>query len=163
MNIVVREMTQNDIDETARIWNQVVMDGKAFPQTETLDRKSAEDFFGAQSFTAVACIEETGEIAGLYILHPNNVGRCGHMANASYAVKTGMRGNHIGEKLVRHSLLKAKELGFRIMVFNAVVSSNTCALNLYEKLGFTRLGTIPAGFLNKDGVYEDIIPHYIRL
>ena len=34
------------------------------------------------------------------------------------------------------------------------------ALALYKKLGFTQLGVIPGGFLNKDGEYEDIIPHY---
>ena len=25
------------------------------------------------------------QVLGLYILHPNNIGRCGHIANASYA------------------------------------------------------------------------------
>lgn len=67
------------------------------------------------------------------------------------------------ETLVRHCMKKARELDFRILQFNAVVKSNTAALRLYEKLGFTRLGTIPGGFLLKDGKYEDIIPHYILL
>lgn len=71
-----------------------------------------------------------------------------------------MRGKGIGEKLVQHCMSKAKELGFRILQFNAVVKSNQRALRLYEKLGFVKLGVIPGGFLNKDGTYEDIIPHY---
>ena len=75
-------------------------------------------------------------------------------------MKKGMRGHHIGEKLVIHCMRKGKELGFRILQFNAVVASNRYALRLYEKLGFVRLGTIPGGFLMKDGHYEDIIPHY---
>ena len=58
---------------------------------------------------------------------------------------------------------EAKEIGFRVLQFNAVVKSNTTALKLYQKLGFTQLGTIPGGFLNKDGVYEDIIVHYKEL
>lgn len=74
-----------------------------------------------------------------------------------------MRGKHIGEILVRHSLAKAKELGFGVMQFNAVVASNKPALALYEKLGFVRLGTIPKGFRMKDGSYEDIVPHYHEL
>lgn len=67
---------------------------------------------------------------------------------------------HIGEALVRHCLQKGKELGFRILQFNAVVAANTPALNLYKKLGFVQLGVIPGGFLMKDGHYEDIIPQY---
>ena len=100
---------------------------------------------------------------GLYILHPNNVGRCGHICNASYAVKKGQQGKGIGEQLVRHCMAKGKELGFRILQFNAVVRSNAAALHLYEKIGFTKLGIIPSGFFTKDGHWEDIIPHYITL
>ena len=55
---------------------------------------------------------------------------------------------------------KAKELGFGILQFNAVVKTNEPALKLYKKLGFTQLGVIPGGFLMKDGHFEDIIPHY---
>ena len=57
----------------------------------------------------------------------------------------------------------AKEKGFRIMQFNAVVASNTHALHLYERIGFTKLGIIPGGFRMPDGHYEDIIPHYYVL
>ena len=49
-----------------------------------------------------------GEIVGLYILHPNNVGRCGHICNASYAVKSQLRGHHIGEALVKHCMEQGK-------------------------------------------------------
>jgi ribosomal protein S18 acetylase RimI-like enzyme len=64
---------------------------------------------------------------------------------------------------VKDCLAKAKEIGFRILQFNAVVATNTSALKLYKKLGFTQLGVIPKGFLLKDGSYEDFIPHYIEL
>ena len=73
------------------------------------------------------------------------------------------RGRHIGEAHVRDSLERARALGFRLMQFNAVVASNTRARRLYERLGFVPLGTIPLGFLMKDGHYEDICPYYIEL
>ena len=145
------------------IWNEVVRDGIAFPQLEELTEQNADTFFTSQSFTGLAVDSETGEVVGLYILHPNNVGRCGHIANTSYAVKSGKRGLHIGEQLVKHSLAMAADLGFRIMQFNAVVASNIHALHLYERLGFRRLGVIPQGFLMKDGHYEDIVLLYIEL
>lgn len=163
MTVQVRAYTKSDNKEAVKIWNQVVEDGVAFPQTELLNEESGDKFFREQSFTGIAYDADSGEVMGLYILHPNNVGRCGHICNASYAVRRDARGQHIGEKLVTHCMQKGKELGFCILQFNAVVASNQYALRLYEKLGFVRLGTIPGGFLMKDGHYEDIIPHYHEL
>ena len=163
MQIQITAYTDRYVKEAVDIWNQVVEDGVAFPQTELLTEETGDPFFKEQSFTGLAVDAETGQAAGLYILHPNNVGRCGHICNASYAVHRDMRGHQIGEALVRHCLQKAKELGFKILQFNAVVASNTPALNLYKKLGFVRLGTIPGGFFMKDGHYEDIVVHYIVL
>lgn len=163
MSIVIRPFQREDVADAVRIWNQVVEDGVAFPQTELLDEVSGMEFFLEQSFTGIAVDEESCGICGLYILHPNNIGRCGHICNASYAVRRDCRGRHIGEALVRHCLAQGKELGFRILQFNAVVRSNTAALSLYRKLGFVQLGIIPGGFRMKDGSYEDIIPHYHTL
>lgn len=160
MTVKIRKITPQDIPGAIKVWNKVVEDGVAFPQTETLSEKTGEEFFSSQSFTGVAVDADSGEVAGLYILHPNNVGRCGHICNASYAVRSDLRGNHIGEQLVTRCMKTAKELGFGILQFNAVVKSNKPALHLYEKLGFVKLGVIPSGFRMKDGSYEDIIPHY---
>lgn len=161
--MIIRQYEKADCRPVMEIWNSVVREGIAFPQVEELTIEEADDFFSSQSFTGVAVDDVTNEVVGLYILHPNNVGRCGHIGNTSYAVKEGLRGLHIGEQLVKHSLQTAAQLGFRIIQFNAVVASNIHALHLYERLGFTQLGRIPQGFLMKDGHYEDIILHYIKL
>lgn len=160
MDIKIRQYNESDIKAAATIWNEIVEEGAAFPQKELLTEKSGDEFFKSQSYTGIAYNDENGEIVGLYILHPNNVGRCGHICNASYAIRLDMRGQHIGEALVKHCMEKGKELGFGILQFNAVVRTNEPALKLYKKLGFTQLGIIPGGFLMKDGTYEDIIPHY---
>ena len=62
-----------------------------------------------------------------------------------------------------HCLKTAKDLGFRIMQFNAVVATNVHARHLYERLGFQQLGTIPGGFRLIDGTYADICPYYKTL
>lgn len=157
----IRKYEPADLPELIAIWNEVVEDGIAFPQEETLDEISGSEFFGAQSYVGVA--EEDGKIFGLYILHPNNVGRCGHICNASYAVSSESRGKHIGEKLVLDCLEQGKAHGFRVLQFNAVVESNIHARHLYERLGFTQLGTIPGGFRMKDGHYENICPYFKEL
>ena len=161
--ITIRKYRAQDVEAAMNIWNEVVCEGIAFPQVEELTGQTADKFFTEQSYTGIAEECETGEVVGLYILHPNNVGRCGHICNTSYAVKSDKRGQHIGEQLVKDSLSVGARLGFRILQFNAVVASNTHALHLYKRLGFIELGRIPEGFLMKDGHYEDIVPHYIVL
>ena len=159
MQLEIRKYETRDAMQAA-VWNEVVRGGEAFPQMNELTERDADEFFSSQSFTGLAVDRDTGEIVGLYILHPNNVGRCGHICNTSYAVKSGLRGRHIGEKLVLHSMEQGKTLGYRILQFNAVVATNASALHLYRRLGFKQLGVIPGGFLMPDGTYEDIIPHY---
>lgn len=161
MAIVVRQYNSADVQGAVEIWNEVVREGVAFPQEDELDAVTGDEFFLAQSFTGVAV--DGDEIVALYILHPNNVGRCGHIANASYAVRSNLRGRHIGEIIVKDSIFKARELGFGILQFNAVVATNIHARNLYRRLGFKELGTIPKGFRMKDGTFEDIVPQFIVL
>ncbi len=159
--MIVREYTQDDVQALVRIWNEVVQEGMAFPQEDNLDLESGSAFFAAQDHVGVA--EEDGRVVGLYILHPNNIGRCSHICNASYAVLASERGRHIGEKLVLDSLQKGRELGFQVMQFNAVVESNVHARHLYERLGFKALGTIPRGFRMKDGHFENICLYHHEL
>ena len=163
MQIEIRQYEQRDAAQAAEIWNEVVEDGKAFPQMEKLDEVTGHAFFTEQTYTGVAYDAAIGELVGLYILHPNNVGRCGHICNASYAVSHGNRGLHIGEKLVKDCVAQGKVHGFRVLQFNAVVASNVHARHLYERVGFHQLGVIPGGFRLKNGEYEDICPYYIEL
>ena len=156
--VEIRGYAQQDIAGMAEVWNEVVRDGIAFPQEETLDERSAAEFFASQTHCGVAV--EDGRVIGLYILHPNNVGRCGHIANASYAVGSAARGKGVGRRLVEDSMAQGKAHGFRVLQFNAVVATNAGARHLYEKLGFVQLGTIPGGFRMPDGTYADICPYY---
>ena len=155
---MIRAYSLSDLPAMIGIWNEVVEDGVAFPQEEKLTLRTGAEFFAAQTYCGVA--EAGGVVAGLYILHPNNIGRCGHICNASYAVASAYRGRHIGEALVKDCLKQAAENGFRILQFNAVVESNVHARHLYERLGFVQLGVIPGGFRMKDGHYENICPYY---
>lgn len=157
----IRKYREEDLPQMIEIWNYIVDEGNSFPQEEHLDMEGGRKFFSSQSYTGVA--SEKGKVAGLYILHPNNVGRCGHIGNASYAVDMKLRGKHIGEQLVLDSIKHAREAGFRLIQFNAVVKSNTHANHLYERLGFKQVGMIPQGFRMKNGTYEDIALYYYAL
>ncbi len=162
MTVKVVKYDKAYLVDAIAIWNEVVDDGLAFPQEEFLTEESGDIFFCDQTYTGIA-LDDGNNVVGLYILHPNNIGRCGHICNASYAVAKSQRGNGVGEVLVRDCIDKAGDFDFSILQFNAVVADNYPALSLYEKIGFIRLGVIPKGFRSKDGTYKDIVPHYINV
>ena len=145
---MIREYRRADLPFMTEIWNQIVGEGNAFPQEEMLSEAEAEAFFAGQTCCGVA---------------QDNVGRCGHICNASYGVSADSRGLHIGERLVKDCMKRAKEQGFRLLQFNAVVASNIHARHLYERLGFEQLGIIRGGFRMPDGSYEDICPYWWAL
>ncbi len=161
--INIRKYKDSDLKDMIAIWNEVVEEGIAFPQEDFLDENTGKTFFEEQTYCGVVQDENTKEVLGLYILHPNNIGRCGHICNASYAVASKKRGLHIGEKLVLDCVEQAKVHGFKILQFNAVVATNIHARHLYERIGFVQLGVIPKGFRLKSGEYEDICPYYLEV
>ena len=127
---MIREYRRADLPFMTEIWNQIVGEGNAFPQEEMLSEAEAEAFFAGQTCCGGAQDTESERILGLYILHPNNEGRCGHICNASYGVSADSRGLHIGERLVKDCMKRAKEQEFRLLQFNAVVASNIHARHL---------------------------------
>lgn len=161
MRISFRTYQKSDIEYLRTIWNDILSDGVAFPGDSLLDEQEFEKMLAEQ--TAVTCILLNDEIAGFYILHPNNIGRCSHIANASYAIHKNYRGRKLAEPLVRRSIEQAKELGFKGMQFNAVVVANISAIHTYEKIGFKIIGTIPNGFRLKDGTYSDMHVMYLSI
>ena len=67
----IRAYNEADLPAMIAIWNEVVEEGVAFPQEEALDAVKGAAFFASQTYCGVA--EAEGKVAGLYILHPNNV------------------------------------------------------------------------------------------
>ena len=159
MELQIRPYTADDIKAMVRIWNEVVEAGDAFPQVTPLTEQNADEFFSAQTATMVADVN--GIIFGMYILHPNGIGRCAHIANASFAVASASRGLGLGRKLVENCIETCGKKGFRGLQFNAVFASNEAAQHLYESMGFTKVGMIPGGFINGLGGYEDMFVYYI--
>lgn len=156
--VEVRAYADGDVEAMRAVWNEVVRAGDAFPQEEELSSAEAHAFFAEQSRCGVAVAD--GNLVGMYILHPNNVGRCGHVANASFAVSLAARGRGVGRALVTDALASLGSCGFRGLQFNAVVDRNEAARHLYESLGFAHIGTVPGGFRLPDGAYEDIHLYY---
>jgi ribosomal protein S18 acetylase RimI-like enzyme len=98
------------------------------------------------------------KIVGSFYLKPNQPGLGNHVANAGYMVHPQAGGQGIGKAMALFSLEAAKRKGFTAMQFNYVVSSNKNAVALWQKLGFTIIGTSPKSFRRKD---TELIDTYI--
>ena len=132
------------------MWNDIIEDGVDFPETDVLSKEIFNQMISQQD--AINCMYVDKTLVGYYILHPNNIVRCSHVANASYVLDKTMRKKH----LVEHSIKTAKESDFRGMQFNAIVESNKSALHTYKSLGFKEVDMIPQGFRLKDGSYSNM-------
>lgn len=142
-----------DEEGLCKIFQEVVDAGNQFPYESSSRQEFHRQFLGAGSQVYVVHSNQ-GEVVGGFFIKPNFSGRAEHIANAAYMIKGAYRGKGLGTLLVKASLEIAKNSGFQQMQFNLVLSQNLVALKLYEKLGFTIIGTIPRAIRNADGSYQ---------
>ena len=112
--------------------------------------------------TFVAC-NEAGEILGTYFIKPNQPGLGAHVCNCGYVVSASAQGQGIASQMCEHSQKLAVEMGFRAMQFNFVVSTNTGAVRLWQKLGFEIVGTLPGVFQHQKLGFVDAIVMFKNL
>jgi ribosomal protein S18 acetylase RimI-like enzyme len=79
------------------------------------------------------------------------------VANAGYVVAEQARRQGIGSRLCQHSLHAARRLGFRLMQFNLVVSTNTAGIRCWQSNGFEVVGTLPGAFRHRRLGYVDAL------
>ncbi|WP_085918192.1 GNAT family N-acetyltransferase [Halomonas sp. CSM-2] len=94
----------------------------------------------------LAVKDETGTLLGTYYLKANAAGPGDHVCNCGYMVAPAARGRGVARSMCEHSQQFARELGFRAMQFNAVVSTNEVAVALWQRLGFAIVGTVPNAY-----------------
>ena len=94
--------------------------------------------------TVVAADRE--HILGSAKMGPNRPGPGSHVATASFMVPAEARGRGVGTALCRYALDWARKDGFAGMQFNAVAESNIGAVEIYRRLGFSIVGTVPGAF-----------------
>ncbi len=99
--------------------------------------------------------EVDGDAVGTYILKANHPGLGSHVANASYMVHPADQGKGVGSAMCAHSLEEARQMGFRAMQFNLVISTNEAAIHLWEKMGFAIVGALPGAFFQQELGYVD--------
>jgi ribosomal protein S18 acetylase RimI-like enzyme len=179
----IRRATEADRDAIWNIFHEVVASGDTYALNPHMSRQDAlaywfaagthayvveldEHSLGkAESFRGTATPSPTAErkralTAGTYILRPNQSGGGSHVANAAFMVAASARGQGVGRAMAEHCINEARRLGFRAMQFNFVISTNTSAIRLWQRLGFKIVGTLPDAFHHPQKGYVDVYVMY---
>ena len=157
--ISVRPAGAGDIEAVWRILEPAIRAGETYALPRDMDRTQAAAYWFAPGNT-VFVAEENGEVAGSYCLRANQKGGGDHVANCGYMTAPWAAGRGVASAMCEHSLRHAKELGFRAMQFNFVVSTNERAVRLWLKFGFEIAGRLPGAFLHPSQGYVDALVMY---
>jgi len=153
--IEIRRATKSDFDGIWQIFSKVVKEGSTYTyHPETTKEQAYSIWMSEDVVTYVAVLDEA--IAGTYILKPNQPGLGSHIANAGYMVSDDHAGKGIGRMMCQHSLEEARKAGYLAMQFNAVVSTNVRAVELWKKMGFAIIGTVPNAFRHQEQGFVDL-------
>lgn len=144
-NITIRPSKPSDLPHLHQLFSEVTSTGETYDFAPNTSKEVVEKYFTAPDIKCFVA-EVEGQLAGMYILKPNRPGNASHIGNCSYMVFEKFKGKGIGEALGKHSIEQAKKNGFHAIQFNFVVSTNLPAVNLWKKLGFEIIGTIPQGY-----------------
>ncbi len=155
-------------DDWVRIWpvfHAVVASGDTYMFDPSISEAAAKALWltvgDARERTYLA---ESGDaVVGTAILRPAQPGLGSHIANAAWMIHPDAAGRGIGRRFAQHVLDEARDLGFEAMQFNAVVASNSRAIELWRSLGFDVVGRIPAAFRTRRGGREDVLIMHMAL
>jgi len=160
--VIIRSATAGDADAIWRIFHDVVQGGDTYTFPPDTPRQQGLDYFLAPGITSWV-LEDDGRVIGIYKLIANHVGLGSHVANASFMVDPAVQGKGAGRAMGEHCLEQARQAGYRAMQFNFVVSTNSAAVNLWKKLGFEIVGTLPNAYRHSRLGYVDAFVMYREL
>lgn len=150
----IRPALESDFAAMWPLFQQVVEPGATYVFAPDTRYHDAFAYWFAPGITSYVA-EDNGQVVGMYKLIPNQRDLGSHVANASFMVSPGYRGKGVGREMGLHCLREAKRAGYLAMQFNFVVSTNKAAVLLWQKLGFSVVGTLPKVFRHRSLGYVD--------
>lgn len=143
--MIIRPAVPTDDDAIWAILEPVIRGGEVYAIPRDWDRAEMLAEWYAPGYS-VFIAEDAGEVVGSYHMHANQRGGGAHVANCGYATASWATGRGVAAAMCAHSLDEARRLGFRAMQFNFVVSSNSRAVALWQRMGFGVVGRLPGAF-----------------
>lgn len=159
------EMTKSDFEQFWPVFKRIIQAQETYAFDPDMDVEAAYQIWCVTPHKTyiVKTHAESQDILGSFYIKPNAAGPSKHIANCGYMVNPNSRGQGIARLMCEFSQQRAIELGYTAMQFNSVVSSNTVAVKLWEKLGYKIIGTIPDAFCHPSLGYVDAYIMYKSL
>ena len=155
----IREYREGDFEQIWPIFHEIVSAGETYPYPRDITKSEAfRQWIELPRATYVA--EEDNKILGTYYIKSNQPGLGSHVCNCGYMVHSEARGRGIATCMCEHSQQASKALGYLAMQFNLVVSTNTNAIRLWNKLGLKTIGKLPGAFHHPTHGFVDALIMY---
>jgi len=162
--VEIRDATAEDWPRIWPFFREIVRAGDTFAYDQRMEEAEARGLWmvGPPARTTVA-LDDDGAVLGTANMYANRPGPGSHVASASFMVDAARRGQGAGRALCEDALDWARSAGFTAMQFNAVVETNTGAVELYRSLGFEVIGTVPGAFLHPTEGYVGLHVMHVSL
>ncbi|MCB0280576.1 MAG: GNAT family N-acetyltransferase [Calditrichaeota bacterium] len=146
--IVIKRAELSDFELIWPLFREIIQSGDTYAYDPDISFENARSIWINSSTHTYICLRDN-QLLGTFFIKANQSGLGDHIANAGYMVSANARNQGIGRQMAEFSFEEAKRLGFQAMQFNFVVSTNFAAIELWKKLGFRIIGTIPNGFRHR--------------
>ncbi|MBZ5487356.1 GNAT family N-acetyltransferase [Halomonas aquamarina] len=139
-------MTADDFELFWPTFKAIVLEQHTYAIDPDINYQAAYTLWCEVPRTTFAVKDSAGELVGSYYLKANAAGPGDHVCNCGYMVTSAARGKGVARAMCEHSQEIAQMAGFEAMQFNAVVSTNEVAVALWQRLGFSIVGTVPKAY-----------------
>lgn len=143
--MMIRRATDADWPAIWAILKPVFRAGETYAVDRDISKDAARTIWmdlPAETFVAT----DDDNIIATYYIKTNHKGGASHVCNCGYVTGAAARGRGVARLMCEHSQDVARDLGYGAMQFNLVLASNTGAVALWQRLGFTIAGTLPEAF-----------------
>ncbi|WP_428036029.1 N-acetyltransferase family protein [Amphritea sp.] len=159
---MIRKMTKSDFESFWSVFSNVIQAQETYAFAPDMTLEEAYHLWCEMPLKTYVFVEND-VVLGSYYIKPNAMGPGKHICNCGYMVAPEARGKGVARKMCEHSQQQAASLNFEAMQFNSVVSTNEVAVQLWQKLGFNIIGTIPKGYKHGKLGYVDSYVMYKQL
>lgn len=158
----IKEANPDQFEEIWPIFKEAAQEADTLVYSPDITKEEAKSLWFAPSAHVYIAYLNGKPVATRHIL-PNKVGLGSHIANTGVIIDKNYRGQGFGKIMVEFAINKARELGFKAIQLNLVVSTNIASVKNCERYGFRIIGTVPKAFHYKQEKYVDAYIMYKEL